>query len=271
LAVVNRIARAAVLGALVLAPVALSACSAGQIAQTSSQVRDKTGPTVSIGDLELREVELAYPSAGLYYPGSSAALGMAIVNSGQSPDELISVTGPGFTGVQVLQPGSGGSAPLTSSSASSSAVASGTFGTSTSSVPSSAASATPTTPATASGIAGSTGSPSANSSASSSTAATTTGASASSAPSSTVDIAVPAQGGVYLGQQGPELLLTGIKGMITPAQSLQVVLTFRRAGRVTVQAIVSTPSSVLPDTSTFNFEEPEGAATTSSAGSTAGG
>ena len=39
----NRALRAATIGVLLLSPAALSACSAGQVTQTASQNRDKTG------------------------------------------------------------------------------------------------------------------------------------------------------------------------------------------------------------------------------------
>ena len=40
----NRALRAAAMGMLLCSTVALSACSAGQVNQTASQLRDKTGP-----------------------------------------------------------------------------------------------------------------------------------------------------------------------------------------------------------------------------------
>ena len=66
----NRALRAATMGVLLLSPVALSACSAGQVTQTETQDRDKTGPSARVGDLELREVLLAYPTGGRYVEGA---------------------------------------------------------------------------------------------------------------------------------------------------------------------------------------------------------
>ena len=40
----NRALRAATMGVLLLGPLALSACSAGQVTQTATQDRDKAGP-----------------------------------------------------------------------------------------------------------------------------------------------------------------------------------------------------------------------------------
>ena len=59
----NRALRAATMGVLLLSPVALSACSAGQVTQTATQERDKTGAQAQVGDITLRQVQLAYPEA----------------------------------------------------------------------------------------------------------------------------------------------------------------------------------------------------------------
>ena len=97
----NRALRAAAMGMLLCSTVALSACSAGQVNQTASQLRDKTGPQAAVGDLLLREVELAYPANGGYAAGDDAELRAAIVNTGDQPDTLLGVTGPDFGSVRV--------------------------------------------------------------------------------------------------------------------------------------------------------------------------
>ena len=50
----NRALRAATMGVLLLSPVALSACSAGQVTQTATQERDKTGAQAQVGDITVR-------------------------------------------------------------------------------------------------------------------------------------------------------------------------------------------------------------------------
>ncbi len=97
----NRALRAAAMGVLLLSPVALSACSAGQVAQTVEQERDKAGGTAMVGDLTLRDARVAYPSTGEYAAGSDARLIVAISNSGQEDDTLLDVTGEGFSGAQL--------------------------------------------------------------------------------------------------------------------------------------------------------------------------
>jgi copper(I)-binding protein len=98
---VNRALRAATMGVLLLSPVALSACSAGQVTQTATQERDKTGAQAQAGDITLREVQLAYPRGGTYDEGDDAELLLAIVNGGDTPDTLTGVEGKGFGGADI--------------------------------------------------------------------------------------------------------------------------------------------------------------------------
>jgi copper(I)-binding protein len=104
---VNRALRAATVGVLLFAPVALTACSAGQVNQTSTQLRDKVGPMVQVGDLELRGIQLAYPEDGSYVPGDDAELQMSIVNTGSEDDALTGISGTGFSRVRVTGSSSG--------------------------------------------------------------------------------------------------------------------------------------------------------------------
>ncbi len=114
----NRALRAATVGVLLLAPITLSACGSGQVNQTTTQVRDKTGPAAQVGDLSLRQVELAYPVGGKYQQGDDAQLQMSIANSGSEDDALVGIRGDGFSGIMVT---GSGTPTATSSGASSSA------------------------------------------------------------------------------------------------------------------------------------------------------
>ena len=110
----NRALRAVTLGVLLVAPIALTACSAGQVTQTETQARDHTGPMAEVGDLSLRGVQLAYPTGGSYAEGDDAELQMAIVNRGDEDDALVDVTGENFDGFRITgggtAAGSGGTA-----------------------------------------------------------------------------------------------------------------------------------------------------------------
>jgi copper(I)-binding protein len=106
---VNRALRAAVVGVLLLSPVALSACSAGQVAQTAEQNRDKVGGGATIGDLAIRQAHLAYPVSGTYQEGADARLVVAIANGGQADDTLVSITGDSFQSAEVTGTGAAAS------------------------------------------------------------------------------------------------------------------------------------------------------------------
>jgi copper(I)-binding protein len=104
---VNRALRAATMGVLLLSP-ALSACSSGQVTQTATQDRDKTGGQASVGSVTLRAVELEYPRGGAY--------DAAIVNSSTESETLTGIEGEGFaeaeiTGVRSEDAAPGSSAP----------------------------------------------------------------------------------------------------------------------------------------------------------------
>ena len=138
----NRALRAATMGVLLLSPIALSACSAGQVTQTATQQRDKTGAMAQVGHITLREAQLAYPTGGTYEAGDDAELMVAIVNEGDKSDTLTGVDGKGFSDA-VISDGTSSSA-ATSSAAPSSAATSGSAA--SSSAPSSSATSSSATP-----------------------------------------------------------------------------------------------------------------------------
>jgi copper(I)-binding protein len=100
---VNRAPRAAAIGALLLAPVALSACSAGQVTQTSTQEQNFGGQK-NLGPINLRALQLPYPTGGTYPSGSEARLLGAVVSTADTPDTLVGITGTDFTDVEVVDP-----------------------------------------------------------------------------------------------------------------------------------------------------------------------
>ena len=97
----NRALRAATIGVLLLSPVVLSACSAGQVTQTATQERDKTGAQGQVGDLSIRQAELLSPRGGSYEAGDDADLQVAIVNGGSEADTLVAVEGDGFSSAEI--------------------------------------------------------------------------------------------------------------------------------------------------------------------------
>ena len=239
----NRALRAATMGALLFSPIALSACSAGQVPQTATQNRDKVGAEAAVGDITLRQVTLAYPQDGLYAQGDDAELQMAIVNSDTEADTLVGIEGEAFDGVVVsgqataspAVPGSPSAAPVTTPAA-------------------------PSTPATApqTTAPGATPSPGATASPGATPGGTPTVPAAPATPSAStqVQIPVPAGATVFLGGAGGATVeLADLTEELTAGESIEVTLTFQRAGEVTVQAMVATPERVLPRGEGFDFHE----------------
>jgi copper(I)-binding protein len=224
---VNRALRAATMGVLLLSPIALSACSAGQVTQTATQERDKVGAMASVGSITLREVELAYPSSGQYEQGDDARVRMAIVNSGSESDTLVDVSGDGFTSAEIS--GASTRAPLPAATV----------------TPSASAGATP--PAS--------GSPSPTATAPSATA-TSAGATSSSAAAGQIEI--PAGTTVLVGQGGGiSVTLTGLDQSLTTGQRVQLVFTFEKAGEITVDAPVANPNREESRGDSFDFHQSE--------------
>jgi copper(I)-binding protein len=185
---VNRALRAAALGVLLLSPVALSACSAGQVAQTAQQNRDRTGAQMSVGDLALRAVELPYPTGGIYESGGDARLLAAVVSTSDTDDTLVSITGDAFDSVEVVDPE----------------------------------------------------------------------ATAAATPGGPLDLTVPANGTLYLGNgTGPSVTLVGLSQDLGVGQFVTVTFTFEQAGEVTVPVPVATSARDLPRGEAYDFEPPQ--------------
>ncbi|MGY1679753.1 copper chaperone PCu(A)C [Geodermatophilus sp. SYSU D01176] len=227
----NRALRAATMGALLLSPIALTACSAGQVPQTATQNRDKVGTEAAVGDIVLRQITLAYPQDGLYAEGDDAELQMAIVNSDTEADTLVGIEGEAFDGVVVsgqataspAVPGSTSAAPTTTPAAPPTTTPEAT--TSPGATPTATVPATPTTPSA----------------------------------STEVQIPVPAGATVFLGgASGATVELIGLSEELTAGETIEVTLTFQRAGEVTVDALVATPERVLPREEPFDFHHEEG-------------
>jgi copper(I)-binding protein len=72
-------------------------CAAGQITQTDRQVAAVDGASGNVGNaIALRDVYIPFPSNkdGTYPAGSTVPVILTVINQGNSPDELISVSSP---------------------------------------------------------------------------------------------------------------------------------------------------------------------------------
>jgi hypothetical protein len=236
---VNRALRAATVGVLLLTPVALTACGVGQVNQTSSQVRDKTGPSAEIGDLSLRQVLLDYPDTGTYARGDSAQLRMSIVNSGPDDDALVGISGDGFDGIEVVNPAT----PTGTAAASGTATGS-------------SAAASSATQTAGNSVGGGASNPTAASGSSTAAAASATSPTGSAGGTNSLNIPIPSQTGVFIGAtDAPSVFLTGLTQGLTPAQHLRLTFTFQKAGQVTLDVTVSGPDQAQARNSQYNFSE----------------
>lgn len=101
----NRALRAATAGVLLLSPLAISACSAGQVTQTATQDRDQVGAMAQVGDITVRAANLENPRGGSYDAGDDAELLMALVNGAQEDDTLVGVDAEGAGDVEIQSAG----------------------------------------------------------------------------------------------------------------------------------------------------------------------
>ncbi|EID72130.1 MULTISPECIES: hypothetical protein [Rhodococcus] len=77
------------------AALVLSACSAGQITQTSSQVAAVNGNSADVGSIALRNVHVVYPNSAEYSlePGGTAVLAFTAINNNEdTPDKLTRIS-----------------------------------------------------------------------------------------------------------------------------------------------------------------------------------
>jgi copper(I)-binding protein len=91
------------MGVLLLSPIALAACSAGQVAQTATQEQN-LGSSADVGQLHLRALELPYPTGGEYTSGANARLLGAIASDAATDDTLVSIEGAAFSSVEIVNP-----------------------------------------------------------------------------------------------------------------------------------------------------------------------
>ena len=201
----NRALRAATMGALLLSPVALGACSAGQVTQTNTQDRDKAGPQAEVANITMRSIVLEYPTGGRYDQGDDAELRAAIVNTAEEADTLVSIESDAFEGVRAI----GEDVRATSNS---------------------------------------------------------------SGFSTDLNIEIPSDETVFLGGDGPTILLENLADSLTPAESIELTMTFEQAGEVTVRALVDSPDEELARGEAFDYhqEEQEGESDEREASSGAG-
>jgi copper(I)-binding protein len=95
----RRTTRIGLVAGVVLGAALLAGCGAGQQAQTSEQTSAVAGANTQVGNIAIRNAEIAYPdtipaSANVYPVGGTAPVEMVIVNQGTAADRLVSGTSP---------------------------------------------------------------------------------------------------------------------------------------------------------------------------------
>ena len=186
----NRALRARTLGALLLSPIALAACSSGQVTQTATQERDKAGPMADVANITLRTVVLEHPTGGSYEEGDDAELRAAIVNIADEADTLLSIEGEAFEEVRVLGD-------------------------------------------------------------------EVTEVSQSSGSSGEIGLEIPRNETVFLGGDGPTVILENLQEELTTGEGIELTMTFELAGEITIRAMVATPEEALERGEPFDFHHEE--------------
>lgn len=190
----------------------LSACSAGKITQTSTQVAAVPGGSADLGAIGLRDLTVAYNGIQGYPKGGDAPLVVRIFNSGTTPVTLTQATTDKAD--QIVPVGGG---------------------------PTQAPTTTPPTSASASPSGRPTGSNSPSPSASPSPTA-----SSPSGPAK-LSIVIPASGYVLLVPgQGQYLVLRGLKEPLSPGYVTTIVFTFDNGATATVGVPFGLPTEAGP-------------------------
>jgi len=252
---------------------ALAGCGAGQITQTSSQASGVGGASANVGQIAIREAAFAFTgdgkTAAIYQQGSEAPLSMTVVNFGGQVDKLTNVSSPAaesarITGDATIASGRvllveglpagepagapGAAAPGASAQATAgpgaSAQATPAPGASAQATPAPGASAQATPAPGAEATPGPTeqasSAPTAGANPGSRPAPATAGPEA--AATAAAGAAAPSSGVVTPGTTRAQVVLTGLKSDLQVGPTYPVVLTFQRAGEVTIQVPVANPS-----------------------------
>lgn len=93
--------------AVALTGLLVAGCGSGQLSQTAAQVAATNGLNTSVGQVDLRDVQVAYPPApagpdALYARGGNAPLRATLVNTGSVADRLVRVSSPAAASVAVV-------------------------------------------------------------------------------------------------------------------------------------------------------------------------
>jgi copper(I)-binding protein len=223
----------------VASTVALGGCAAGQVAQTAYQANSATGATVTANGIAIRDAQIAFPeatvgaqTAAVYRAGGTAPVEMHVINQSTQADRLVSASSPVAGSVTV-----GGQTDLPAGTVMVVGSPSSAGG---QSAPGS------TEPSAESPI----GSPDASSSPAPTNSAleppdtSPTGSASASGEAPAAGLQPPpALGALAPSTRFAQVELTGLREDIQAGLSYEIVLTFERAGQVTVMLPVGYPGA----------------------------
>jgi copper(I)-binding protein len=220
----------AALGLGLAAALGMAGCGVGQVTQTDSMLPAVNGTLGQVGQIAIRNAMLAYPHEGNYAQGGDAPLVLTIVNRGGTDDQLVDVSSPLATEVEVQ-----GDRNLPAGTA----LAVGTPDEEADgAAPSSAATTvTPTSPTspTESSV-----SPTESQSPSAPGSSPSEPASGSSSVAPTTSESVPVEIGKVT------LVLKGLTADIASGRTIPVTFVFANAGAITLELPIATPNTARP-------------------------
>jgi copper(I)-binding protein len=243
---------------------ALAGCGAGQITQTGSQQSGVGGASANVGQIAVREAAFAFAgdgkTAAIYRAGGDAPLTMTVVNFGSQVDKLTNASSPAAESVRITGDGTiasgrallvqgqpaGEPAGAPGASAQATPGARPSAGASATPAPGASEQATPAPSASAQAAPApgpteqASPAPDAGAAPGARPAPATAGPEA--AATAAAGAAPPPSGQVTPGTTTAQVVLTGLKEDLKVGPTYPVVLTFQRAGDVTIQVPVANPS-----------------------------
>lgn len=191
---------------------ALTACGAGQHAQTAEERPTLDGAYGMSGDISVQGVSLLAPSGDKWSAGSSVPLTLYLANASTRTDALVNVSSPDFSGWTVTAASSQSSSGSASASPSSSATAG------------SSSSASPTASSSAAGGGGS-------------------AQPQTVPPAGAVGFGLTAGYGAASTPNEKSILLTGLKRTLYSGEGVKVTFNFRHVDPVTLKVPVQLPAT----------------------------
>lgn len=218
----------------IVAALGLAACGAGQITETDTQLPAVNGAMGQAGTVSLRNIQLAYPPDGTYPRGGKATLTGSIINDGEGQDELVSVSAPVATKVNI-----NGERQLPSRRV---LIAEKGFEIATSAPHSLESSAFTTTQSPSAGAASSEAPASSSAPSSASSVAPTSGSQIGAAAPTLPTAGTTMATSLPLDRGKIVITLEGLKEPVASGKTIPITFVFRHGGSVTLEVPIAVPT-----------------------------